>query len=167
MTPRLGRQGWPGPEYHVQASSRAPLRFVFSWCTDFGPGDAKLEGEEYRRKVLARDGSHVVFEDLDESPEGWEWARYDVTLRPPDAWYMENRGNHVQVVADYQLTALSADRTRLDLRWRRRPGLLEFTPRSKAEGERSGTIAWKRFAQALERDYRTTKSRPQSRRRAA
>jgi len=156
------RSRWPGPEYHVQMKFRAPLPYVFSWCTDYTPGDAKLEGENYQRKVIRRNRRQVLYEDLEESPAGWYWGRYDVMLQPPDRWHMECTGNHVQVVGDYQLTTQPDGRTQLDLWWRRRPGLLEFTARPKAQAERGTTIAWQRFARALERDYR--KSQPKFRR---
>ncbi|MCI4352357.1 MAG: hypothetical protein L3K14_03090 [Thermoplasmata archaeon] len=154
------RRRWPGPEYHVQATFRAPRPYVFAWCTDYSPGDAQLEGEGYRRMVVQRTRRRVVFEDLEESPRGWDWTRCDVELTPPDRWHMESTGNRREVVADYQLTELPDRRTQLDLWWRRRPGLLEFTPRSKTEGERSGTVGWKHFTRALERDYRKSRPRP-------
>jgi len=153
------RKRWPGPEYHVEVSFRAPLPYVFSWCTDYTPGDAKLEGESYQRKVLRRTRRQVIFEDLEESPRGWSWARYEVELQPPDRWHMEATGNHVQVVGDYQLTARPDGRTQLDLWWRRRPGLLEFTPRPKEATERSGTLGWRSFARELEKDYQSSRRR--------
>lgn len=155
----VDRKKFPGPEYHVHVTFRAPLSFSYAWCTDFSPLDAKLEGEDYHRKVLRRSRRSVVYEDLEDAPGGWHWARYNVALGPPDRWHMESTGNHVQVVADYQLTALPRDRTRFDLRWRRRPGLLEFTRVPKGENERSTTVAWQRFARALERDHRKSRRR--------
>ncbi|MGA7860999.1 MAG: hypothetical protein WCB19_03985 [Thermoplasmata archaeon] len=153
------RKRWPGPEYHVQVTFRAPLAYAFSWCTDYTPGDAKLEGESYQRKVIRRNRDQVIYEDIEDSPHGWYWARHDIELRPPDRWHLEVTGNHAQVVGDYQLTTLPDGRTQLDLWWRRRPGLLEFTPRPKAEAERSSTRGWRRFARALEQDYRKSRTR--------
>ena len=143
----------------MQVAFRAPLPYAFSWCTDYTPGDAKLEGEHYQRKVVRRNRRQVIFEDIEEGPHGWYWATHDVELQPPDRWHMESSGNHVQVVADYQLTTLPDGRTQLDLWWRRRPGLLEFTSRPKAEAERSSTRGWQRFARALEQDYRKSRAR--------
>ena len=160
MTRLFDRKRWPGPEYHVQAAFRAPLPYVYAWCTDYTPGDARLEGEGYQRVVVQQNRRRVVFEDLEESPHGWDWARCEVELLPPDGWHMESTGNRREVVADYHLTERPDGRTQLDLRWRRRPGLLDFTARTKAEGERAGTAGWKNFARALESDYRKSHPRP-------
>lgn len=148
---------WPGPEYHVQTTFNAPLRYAFRWCTDFTPNDAKLEREKYERRIIRRTPRQVLFEDLESSPSGWSWIRFTVTLQPPDRWHMEGTGSHVQIRADYRLSELPGDRTRFDLWWRRRPGLLEFTKRAKRMAEQNGTRAWQRFARVLNRDYRASR----------
>ncbi|MGI0156308.1 MAG: hypothetical protein ACREDE_09305, partial [Thermoplasmata archaeon] len=111
---------WPGPEYHVKAEFEAPLPFVFTWCTDFDPHDDRREKDHYTRKVIERTSRRVVYEDLVDSRRGWNWARHDVTLRPPDRWHSDSVGSHRSLTIDYVLTPIGADRTRLDLRWRRR-----------------------------------------------
>jgi hypothetical protein len=153
------RKSWRGPKYHVQATFRAPLAYVFRWCTDYTPGDAKLEGETYQRKVIRRSRRHVTLEDMDDSPMGWYWARLEVDLMPPDRWHLVATGNTSEVVADYRLRALAPDRTRLDLWWRRRPSLLKFVRRSKKDAERSSTVGWRHFARALNRDYRKSRAK--------
>ena len=153
----------PGPEYHVTAEFRAPLPFVFRWCTDFRPNDDRLEGESYDRRVVRRARRNVVFEDLsDASSGGWSWVRHVVTLSPPDHWHSESLGSHRTASIDYRLTALGPERTRLDLVWRRRPTALAGRPPSKATIERETTRGWRNFARALERDYRRTR-RPRAR----
>jgi len=149
-------QNWSGPEYRISVSFRAPLDFAFAWCTDFTPQDASLEGESYRRKIIERTPRRVVFEDLEESDAGWEWSRDVVTLLPPNRWHMDGIGNHRDVTADYVLSPLPDGRTRLDLRWRRRPKTPEAKKRTKAEREASATHAWKRFGAAMESDHRRT-----------
>ena len=140
----------------MKAVFRAPLDFAFAWCTDYTPQDAALEGESYERKIVTREPRRVVFEDLEETPSGWVWARDVVTLRPPRRWHMESVGSHRDVTADYVLTTLPDGRTQLELRWWRRPhGPGKKIPR--AQREKEATIAWKRFTAAMERDYRRTK----------
>ena len=162
MPQRSERKGWPGPEYHVEVTLPVPLPFAFAWCTDFRPDDAEREGESYLRKVVERGARRVVFEDAEETPQGWDWARYEVTLQPPNRWHMHRIGNHVDAVGDYRLTALPGNRTRFELTWRRRPGLFDFHRGSKRERERLTTIAWRRFGRAMGRDYK--KSRAKSKR---
>src|SRR5438309_936549 len=54
MKPRNAGSAWPGPEYRIRVSFRAPIDFVFAWCTDYTPGDAALEKETYQRKIIER-----------------------------------------------------------------------------------------------------------------
>ncbi len=149
---RTSGRGWSGPEYHVRARFRAPLAYVFAWCTDYTPADAKLEGEDYARRILERTPRRVVLEDLEDTPDGWNWSRGVVRLRPPNRWRMDAIGNFRDVRADYVLSNEGKERTVLDLRWkvRRHRG----PNRSRAERERSGTAAWRKFAAALEKDFR-------------
>ncbi len=150
---------WPGPEYHVRAVFRAPLDYAFSWCTDYDPNDDRREKDHYSRKIIERRSRRVVFEDLTDSPEGWNWARHVVTLFPPDRWHSESVGSHRDLTIDYRLTALSAERTRLDFRWRRRRTALASSAASKRAIEQSSTEAWRRFARELEKDYRNSRVR--------
>jgi hypothetical protein len=151
---RSALKGWPGPEYHVEVTLRAPLEFAYRWCTHYSPEDPRLEGGNFRRKVLSQGPRRAVFEDLEEADEGWTWCRSIVTFHPPRAWSLLERGNRVEAAATYSLTEQRDGTVRLDLRWRRR--VLDPTmPRiGKAERERGSTVAWERFARALERDYR-------------
>jgi hypothetical protein len=161
MNAPRARQGWTGPEYHVRVSFRAPLAFVFAWCTDYSPTDPTLEKEKYERKIIERTPHQVIFEDLEESKDGWDWQRAVVSLRPPRSWHMDGFGNNRDVTADYVLSPLPDGGTRLDLRWRRRPKVPDVTRGTKAQREASSTRAWKLFAAALERDYnRARRKRP-------
>jgi hypothetical protein len=145
---------WVGPEYHIRVTFRAPVDYVFAWCTDYTPEDGRLEGETYARKVIERTKRQVIFEDLEETKTGWDWGRDVVTLRPPNRWHMNGVGNHRDVEADYRLQALPDGRTELDLRWRRRPKGPETSKLTKAQREASSSRAWKMFAAALERDFK-------------
>jgi len=136
---------------------RAPLHFVFRWCTDFQSDDARLEREGFERKILERSGKRVVYEDLEWADDGWHWAQYVVSLHPPDRWTAESVGNYRDATLDYRLTELANGGTRLDLRWRRRPGP-KGNRLPKARGERDTTRAWRSFKRALERDYRQAHS---------
>ncbi|MGA8542335.1 MAG: hypothetical protein WB947_02155 [Thermoplasmata archaeon] len=150
---------WAGPEFHVAAVFRAPLPYVFSWCTDFDPHDDRREKDRYTRKIVSRTPRRVVFEDLVDLPTGWNWARHDVTLFPPDRWHSDSVGSHRTLTINYVLTPLSSTRTRLDLRWKREATALA-TKVSKRAIERSTTQSWRNFARELEKDYRKSRTRP-------
>jgi len=151
-------QKWPGPEYHVQTVFRAPLAYVFSWCTDYDPDDARRERDHYARRIIRRAGRRVVFEDLADSGGGWSWSRFTVSLLPPDHWHCESVGSHRDLTLDYHLTPLPGDRTRLDLRWKRRRTALGEGRLSKRTVERATTAGWRHFAHELEKDYRRSRT---------
>jgi hypothetical protein len=155
MKARTARRG-KGDEAYIRVAFRVPLKFAFEWCTDYTPQDAALEGETYERKVVERMPRRVVFEDLEGTDDGWVWARDVVTLRPPRRWHMESAGSHRSVTADYVLTELPDGKTQLELRWWRKPTSLgKRIPR--AQREKETTLAWKRFAVAMERDYQASR----------
>jgi hypothetical protein len=144
-----------GDKARVTAVFQVPLDFAFRWCTDFTPEDAALEGESYQRRVIERTPRRVIFEDLEETPSGWVWARDVITLRPPNRWHMESVGSHRNVTADYRLTELPDGRTQLELVWWRQhhaPG--KRVPVARRQAETGG--AWKKFAAAMEMDYHKT-----------
>ncbi|MGI0150573.1 MAG: hypothetical protein ACREC5_01380 [Thermoplasmata archaeon] len=153
------RRSWTGPEYRIEVDFRAPPKFVYHWCTDYHTDDARLEGESYHRRVIARSSGRMVFEDLQETRNGWDWGRCWVVLRPPAAWHAERRGNRREETVDYRLRALGPESTRLTLRLRRRA--LEPEPRlSKEERERTLSRTWGRFRSSLEAEYRREMATP-------
>jgi len=134
-----------------------PLEFAFAWCTDYTPEDPSLEGESYQRKIIERTLHRVIFEDLEETEDGWVWGRDVVTLLPPNRWHMDGVGNRRDVTDEYVLSPLPNGRTRFDLRWSRRPNAPETKKLTKAQREASAMRAWKRFGAAMERDYRSSR----------
>jgi hypothetical protein len=155
--PRLS--DWPGPEYVIRQVFRAPVDFVYRWCTDFTPDDARLEGESYARKILHRDPRRVLYEDLEDGRDGWFWARYDVRLLGDGRWEMVSWGNRRLSRASYRLRPGPSGTSSLELRLRRRPSLVPSAKVSRRAREAILSAAWKRFARALERDYRESRRR--------
>jgi hypothetical protein len=141
-------------EYVVRATFHAPIDFVLGWCTDYTPGDPKLEEEDYQRRILARSRRQVVFEDLDNTPDGWMWSHWTVTIHPPDRWHGSCIGNYRGWEVDYRLGPVSGGRTQLTLRGRRTPLGLGTNNPPRAELEKDLTGMWKKFARALDADYR-------------
>jgi hypothetical protein len=150
---------WPGPRYEVRVRFRAPVKFVYRWCTDYTPGDARLEGEGFRRWILRRSAREVTYEDLEETKDGWFWTRHEVRLTPPDRWHSDSIGSHRAYSLDYRLTELPGDRTQLTLTARRSPYGIGGKNPAKAQWERSVAKSWKSFGRFLERDYRKSRTR--------
>jgi hypothetical protein len=142
--------------YEIRPTFRAPLPFVFRWCTDYTAADPALEKEKFTRRVLSRNGRKVVYEDLSDDPEGWFWSRFVVTLSPPDRWHAEAVGNYRSWVLDYTLRSLPDGRTELRLRGVRRATLLGKKNPPKERLERELRTAWANYGAALERDYRAS-----------
>jgi hypothetical protein len=149
-------QPWPRPAYEVRATFRAPLDFVFQWCTDYTPEDARYEAEEYERRILKRTSREIVYEDLEAAKDGWFWSRHVVRLKPPNRWHSDSVGSHRAYSLDYRLSKLPSGGTELVLRALRRPYGVGGRNPPKSQWERSVSIMWKKFGRALERDYRKT-----------
>ena len=150
---------WSKTLFRVEVTFPAPLDFVYRWLTDFSPRDAEITGETFRRKLLERSESRVVFEDLAVTPSGWSWLRNVVDLQPPDRWHLEAVGNSLDARADYRLIPRSASQTVLVMTWRLRPGLLGGSVPPKAEIEASLRHVWESYVQALENDLRPIRLR--------
>jgi hypothetical protein len=144
---------WPRPIYEIHATFRAPLGFVYRWCTNYTSDDARLEGDDYERKILRRSKQEVVYEDLKGGKDGWFWARHVVRLDPPDHWHSDSIGSHRAYSLDYRLSERPGGRTELVLRARRRQYGVGVKNPPKGPWERNVTKAWRTFGRNLERDY--------------
>jgi hypothetical protein len=149
----------PSRLYEIRSRFRAPLPFVFQWCTDYTPNDPQLEKEKFTRRVLERSSRRAVYEDLFETPKGWMWSHQEVTLRPPNRWHAEAAGSHRTWSLDYELRELPGGETELYLRGERRATALGRNP-PKARLERELRTSWANYAKALERDYRASQKKP-------
>ena len=155
--------GSPVARYELRFTFRAPLDFVYRWCTDYSERDPQLEGMPFRRKIVRRTRRQVIYEDLDEMPSGWVWRRGIVTLRPPNHWTARSIGSHRVWSLDYRLRTLPDGRTELRWRGRRRATEIGGSNPSSAAMRREMRTMWDRYGRALEREYR---ARPPASRRA-
>jgi len=146
----------PAKIYEFRHRFHAPLPFVYAWCTDYTPHDARLEGDDYTRRIVRRTARKVVFEDLNEQPTGWTWSRMEVDLRPPNRWHAESVGSHRSWSIDYELATRSRGITELRFRGKRRATELAGKNPPKATLERNLRGMWRNFGRALERDYRSS-----------
>src|SRR5437667_6331671 len=157
MKGERSRREWTGPEYRIRVSFGVPLDFAFAWCTDYTPEDASWAGGSYQRKTIPRTPGRGIVEEREQTDDRRNGAQYVATLRPPNKLNMHGTGNRRDVTADYVLSRSPDGRTRLDLRWSRRPKVPETKRLTKVEREASAMRAWKHFAVAMERDYRRSR----------
>ncbi len=133
---------------------RAPLPYVFLWCTDYAPDDPGIEQAPYTRRILRREAGTVVYEDLGDRGNGWFLNRQTVALHPPDRWHAESDGTHRSWSIDYTLNAFPDGTTGLRIRGIRQATALDPEPPTAAAVLRNLEVMWSRFGRALERDYR-------------
>lgn len=149
----------PGRRYRVRSTFRAPLSFVFRWCTDYTSRDGRYSGEGYQRRILGRSDRGVVFEDLYETKQGWIWIHRTVRFQPPDRWHADSVGSDRLLSVDYRVSRLPGGRTRLTIDARRWPyGIGKANP-PRTDWERSVARSWKRFGRVLEREYRRSQTK--------
>ena len=144
--------------YEVRSTFQVPLPFAFRWCTDYTPRDARYSAERYDRRILRRSGREVVFEDLYDTKQGWIWIRRAVRLLPPARWHADSVGSDRTLSVEYRLSKLSANRTLLTIRARRRPYGIGVRNPSRSSWESSVAANWSRFGRAMERDYERSRS---------
>jgi hypothetical protein len=143
--------------YEIRSTFRAPLSFVYRWCTDYTPADPRLEKEDFTRKIVHRAARRVVYEDLYDTPKGWMWSHQVVTLHPPNRWHAEATGSHRTWSLDYELREVADGGTELLLRGVRRATSLGAPNPPKARMERELRTGWTNYGRALERDYRASR----------
>src|SRR5271167_686058 len=141
----------PGPwvtQYPIDVVLNAPLKFAYSWCTDFSPLDSKLEKGTYTRWILEKTLARIVFEDLAKTKTGWSWQRCIVTLNKRNRWRMEMIGNYRDVIAHYKLIFLGANRTRLELRYKVRQTLKIAPMLTRTKRDQRNMQMWQKFSKA-------------------
>jgi hypothetical protein len=145
--------------YAVRLTIRAPLPFVYGWCTDYTSQDGRYSGEGYERRIIRRSLKRVEFEDLYDTEAGWVWIHRSIRLLPPNAWHADSTGSDRALSVDYRLRRGAGITTELSIRAARRPyGIGRMNPR-KASWEAGVARSWANFARVLERDYKKLRSK--------
>jgi hypothetical protein len=136
---------------------KAPLPFVYKWCTDFREDDNKITGSKNRRKILQQTLKRVVYVTTYFPKTGEPKIGVNlVTLRPPNSWHLEFIGEEDDEEGDYRLTRLAAKKTRLDMRFSEKYKV-RHAP-TQAEDMKHTEEIWDKYAARLEKDYRQTVS---------
>jgi hypothetical protein len=142
---------------HVSKTIRAPLRFVYDWCTDYRESDPKIgrfkgfTGSKSKHKILLKNKHRVVYV-VNYRSRGKSRSAVDViTFYPPKEWHLVFTGDEDDEIGDYVLTSFGPRKTRLDMRFK------EYYKISRAptQAQEVKTIhkVWNKLVLALERDY--------------
>jgi len=145
---------------HVSKIIRAPLRFVFDWCTDYRESDPKIIGSKSKRKILLKNKRRVVYV-VNYRSRGKPRSAVDVvTLYPPKAWHLDFTGDEDDEIGDYALTSLGPQTTRLDMKFKEHYKISNAPTQS--EDVKTIHEIWDKYVAALERDYARKKLRQKS-----
>jgi hypothetical protein len=145
--------------YEFRIVFDAPMPFVLRWCTDYRPNDHELAKDGGERRILERTSRRIVYEDLEDSDEGWVWSRQTVTVHPPDLWHAEARGNRRNWSIDYRLRELPGGRTEMVFHGvRHTAGVGTKNPSQRALRDELQEM-WTNYGRAMVRDYRASSPR--------
>lgn len=152
--PESGRRIFATHVGRLSKIIHAPIRYVYDWCTDFRSNDAKLEGSRSRHRVVRVSPQRLVRVKVSSSGAKNPAMNVEVVrLRPPNAWHKDTIGEEDLDAMDYQLTALSPNKTRISLviveRW-----MVPKFPK-KADWLRSSNEYWDELVQTIEERYRS------------
>lgn len=140
--------------YRVSKTFRAPLRFVYSWCTDYQEDDMEMAGSTRKRHILEKTKEMVLWRIEGKGvKKGFDPIRI-VWLHPPNSWHLVSCGDETEV-GDYRLTPLGKARTRLDMTFRATYYGTKEIVSAKAY-RRSALDHWDGYGRQLERDYKAS-----------
>ncbi len=137
--------------FHVSKTIRAPLRFVYDWCTDYRESDPKITGSKVKRKILLKTWHRVIYTSAYMSSGKPRSAVNVVTLYPPKAWHLDFISDEDDEAGDYVLTKLGPRRTKLDMTFIEHYKIRKAP--TKAQDVKHTHEVWDKYVAALERDY--------------
>jgi hypothetical protein len=138
--------------FRVSKVIRAPLPFVYAWCTDYRDSDPKITGSKTSRKILVKAGRHVIYTGSYRSGGKLKIGVNIVTLHPPRRWHLSFVGDEDDEIGDYTLTRLGPRRTRLEMRFTEHYRVSNAP--TKAEDVTHVHELWNKYVARLERDYK-------------
>jgi hypothetical protein len=129
---------------------RAPLPFVYAWCTDFREDDHKITGERKKISVLEKRKTRYIISVRDDKGRSPSYAAKIVTLQPPNAWHLDWIGDEDDENADYRLSRVRHG-TRLNVRFNVKSKVRNAA--NKVEWKRHANYVWDKYVAALEHDF--------------
>ena len=142
--------------FKASQTFKAPLDFVFQWCTDFREDDGKMTGSKAKRTFLERTAKRIVWvSEFKEKGEPKEGLRV-VWLEPPNVWRLDTCGDQREI-GEYVLSPKGKNKTRLDMKFKISYDSKDEIP-DKKEWEDDVAKEWEIFASYLEKDYKQSQS---------
>jgi len=137
--------------YRVMKTIKAPLKFVYNWCTDYREDDNELTGSKAQFKILQKTSRRVIYLRTLERDGKTMIGVKMVTLRPPKAWYLDQVGDDEDAIGVYRLTRAEPEETRLDMKFTEKYKI-SGAP-TKEQDRKETDQMWDKYVAALEKDY--------------
>ena len=136
---------------HASKVIKAPLKFVYNWCTDFREDDNKITGSKARRIIVQKTKQRVIYVSTYKS-QGKTFSGVNiVTLRPPNAWHLDFAGQEDDVIGEYKLRRIGPKKTRLTMTFKEKYKIANAP--TKEEDTKGTNQFWDKYVAALEREY--------------
>ena len=127
----------------------APLRFAYTWCTDFREDDHKITGSKSRRLIIEKTKRRAVYVTKQKGSKRLTSVGI-VTLHPPDRWHFCSIGGQIIETGKYQLKKIGPRETKLEAVFTLKRSA---TMASKMEFINHLNEFWEKYGVALEKDY--------------
>jgi len=142
--------------YRVTKTIKAPLKFVYDWCTDYREDDNQITGSKVQFKILQKTNRRVIYLRTYERDGRTMVGVKIVTLHPPKAWFLDQVGEDEDVSGIYKLTRVGPERTRLAMTFTEKYKVSDAP--TKEEDRKSTHQMWDKYVAALEKDYTSNSS---------
>jgi hypothetical protein len=154
--PERGHRIYATQRLRVSKVIEAPLKYVYDWSTDYRSDDSRLSRARPppRFRVVRLSPRRLLRIRLTTTSSRDPEVAVDlVRLSPPNRWHTDQIDEQDRESVDYQLTALGARRTRLDLLVTERWLIPEHL--SSEETSRRVQGAWDRYAAEIESRFQS------------
>jgi hypothetical protein len=137
--------------FRISKVIRAPLGFVYEWCTDYRESDTKITGSKAKRKILLKTSRFVIYTSSYKSRGKSMTGVNIVSLHPPKRWHLDFLGDEDDETGQYRLTSLGRRKTRLDMSFTEHYKI-RGAPTKSQDMKHTNEI-WEKYVSALEREY--------------
>ncbi len=137
--------------YRVTKTVKAPLKFVYDWCTDYRDDDNQITGSKTRFKILQKTSRRVIYLRTVERNGKTMIGVKMVRLYPPKGWYLDQVGEDEDAIGLYKLTRIGPGKTRLDMTFTEKYKIRDAP--SKQNDKDETDQMWDKYVAALEKDY--------------
>lgn len=149
-----GNQGTIRRALHFHKLVRAPLRFVYRWCTDYRDDDDGLTNDLYRfqARVVLREPNRIVRVVVVPGSDRNRNTEVEViSLQPPDRWHLRKFSAADDKIGNYKLTRLGPRLTSIEMDFREDWKVSRIP--SRARYRALFNAVWDRYVTVMEREF--------------